>query len=80
MADNDAMREGIENALDQAMAKEKEFVTKWTFLAETMDSKGKRGFWTFSQRGATPWDILGLLLYAFQLEQAQTIQDEDEEK
>lgn len=82
MADFDQIRDSVGNALAQAVAGEAEMVTKWVALVEVMDAQGERSAYVMAPDGAKPWDTLGLLTFAIQVEQAagwQVAGDHDDE-
>jgi hypothetical protein len=47
-----------------------DMVTRWVALIETFDSQGVRALIVSAQPGSKPWDTLGMLAYATQIEQA----------
>lgn len=75
MADFEEIRDSVGNALAQAVAGEAEMVTRWVALVEVMGADGDRAAYVMAPEGAKPWDTLGLLTFAVQVEQAAAIED-----
>lgn len=80
MASFEHIRDSVGNALAQAVAGESEMVTKWVALVEVLDADGERSAYVMAPDGAKPWDTLGLLTFAIQVEQANgwTVGDDDD--
>lgn len=56
-------------AIDRAVGAD--LVIKWVALVEVVDASGeehRRGVWALTPDDATPWDVLGLLEWAKNLE------------
>ncbi len=51
-------------------------VNKFVILAEGMDSDGRRAFYSLTNPGATAWDMVGLLQYGLQRQQAREFVDD----
>lgn len=77
MADFDEIRDGVGNALSQALAGESEMVTRWVAIIEVMDADGERAAYALAPEGAKTWDTLGLLTFGIQMEQAAALGEGD---
>lgn len=72
--DADAVAGEVADAIATVLARhDKSMVTKWVALVESIDPDGRRGLWTLYCEGSTTWDVLGMLAYAAQVEQATLI-------
>lgn len=74
---------GIERDLNDAIAgvlarHERSVVLRWVALVETMDEGGSRGLWTLTSEGLKAWDTVGLLGHALHIQQAQTLNGEED--
>lgn len=80
MADFDEIRDSVGSAMAQAVAGQSEMVTRWVAVVEVMDADGQRSAYLMAPDGAKPWDTLGLLTFAVQVEQANgwTVGDDDD--
>lgn len=72
------IRDRVADALSQALAGQAEMVTRWVAIVEVVDASGERAAYAFTPEGAKPWDSLGLLTFGIQLEQAATLDADDE--
>jgi hypothetical protein len=78
MSDDEDISERVEDAIGRAIQdviREHEggFTMRWVAVIESCDESGERGAWTLASPDAKPWDTLGMLTYAQQLEQARVI-------
>lgn len=53
-------------------------VQRFVLLVDVIDTEGERSMWSFAPPGSKPWDTLGLLAFAMQLEQAYSVDRGDE--
>ena len=51
--------------------------TTFVLLIETVDTDGRRAFWSLASDGIPAWQSVGMLQHAVHLEQAATIQEPD---
>lgn len=70
------LQEQINRAIDDIMPG---FAIKYLVIVDASNSDGEREFWTFCSDDARSWDILGLLQYALQLQQAHIVKKMAEE-
>ena len=76
-ADPAAIRADLGQAIADVLAKhEGGFVTKWVALIETVGPDGDRGLWVTAANDAMPWDTIGMLQYALNVETAQPDEDD----
>lgn len=73
MSSDDEIRARFASAISNAMAAEDEMVTKWICLAEAIDDDGRRAMWLLTDTEAKPWDTLGMLTFAVQQIQADSM-------
>lgn len=66
-----ALREGIEGGL----GRHGEVPTKWILVSEAVGIDGERALWMATSKDAKPWDIMGLLQWAFAQEQAGAMRE-----
>ena len=65
-----ALTDAIAQALDQALPG---MVTRWVCVTEVIEEDGQRALWSVGPDDAQPWDRLGLMGFAMQLEQAGAV-------
>ena len=78
---NEDIRERFASAVADSMASVDEMVNKWVACVETIDNDGQRALWVLSDPTSKPWDTLGMLTFAVQQEQSESlanISDDDE--
>ncbi len=69
--------EEIVAAVRSSLGSKGEMATRIVVLAETMDGDGQVALWSATDPDAKPWQVLGLLMWAVQREQAGIIEDGD---
>lgn len=77
MSDDAAVRQAVESAVSEALrTADGAMLTRWVLLAEVIDGEsGERAVWCLTPDAAKAWDVLGLLVYAQQIEQAGIVSD-----
>lgn len=66
--DPDAVLESLRAGIEDAFARHGELPTKWVLVAEALGSDGERGLWLSASKDAKPWETLGMMAYAVELE------------
>lgn len=69
--------EQLQRSLDHVLADtlhrhDGSIVNRWIVLADVMDPEGERALVSLAQADMKPWDSLGMLEFARQVEQAAT--------
>lgn len=73
MADVDSMQDKMTDAINTAIGSEGEFVTKFVALVEVIDGDGDTCLWAVTSKDINSWDILGMLQWGLQHEQAAKV-------
>lgn len=69
-----AMQEAINDALSRVVQEvEGGFAMKWVVILETAAPDGTVGAWTLAAKGVKGYEVLGMLEYARQTEQARRL-------
>jgi hypothetical protein len=79
VAEFEQIRDSVGNALAQAVAGEAEMVNRWVAIVEVIGADGERAAYLMAPEGAKPWDSLGLLHFAIQVEQATSLGGDDDD-
>lgn len=79
MSQGEEVRQKMGEAISQALYDQDQMVTRWVAVVEFVDADGVRMLWSLAPKDAKPWDSIGLLGFAVQLEQARTIAAVSEE-
>lgn len=64
----------VQDAIASALPDQ--YVTRWLAIIEVVDADGTRALWSLGPEDATPWDALGMLEWARQVEQANLVSAE----
>ena len=79
MTEADRLRAELDSAIADVLATHgtgTQMATRWVSVVEVIDGNGQRWLWSFPSPGLMRWDVLGLLDYAHQLQNAATVNEE----
>lgn len=72
-ADTRGIRDELQAAINDVLAKRTEMTGHWVALVESYDEQGMRSVYIAADREAKGWDSSGLLTYGLNLEAAEII-------
>lgn len=67
---DDGVIDELRDSIEGAFGRHGEVPTKWILVSEAVGLDGVRGLWMATSEGAKPWDLMGLLRWAFAQEEA----------
>jgi hypothetical protein len=69
--DGETIRTEVGAAIEEVLRRHGEFTTKWLVVVESVGPDNLPGLWLATTKGAKPWDTLGMLDFACELERSE---------
>jgi hypothetical protein len=77
----DRVQAGFADAIADVLGRHERCIpTKWIVLCEVISDEADRALWVISDREQKPWDTLGMLHHAIQVQQAATTNEDPAEE